>query len=485
MPIQSLSVRGTEQQKLLQSNSRIPTAPGSQMQVVKGRLVTYSDNKTAYFTHGYNINDIVYSIIQLITDKIRVAPWGVYKVVDEGAYRAMKAIQHKGKWSMGDYTKAAKLQHKALEAVKDPGILGDLLKYPNEEETMSDLVANGSAFELLTGDMFMWANLLRAGANAGLPSELWLMPSQYTNIISTDTFPSRVTGYSMNYLPLNKAYTPEEVLHTKYWNPDYWVQGANHYGVAPLRAALGLLNRSNSSMEASISSFQNEGIKGIAYMENTPGQVDGDIAAAEVGKLAMSLRSDWRGTNNRGKMGLSGYTMGWLPIGLNAEEMQVIESEKWDLRRLCSIFGIQSQLLNDPDNKTYANAEEAEKSLTTRAALPKLTKFRDKFNQKLLKHWRYTPGIVIDFDLSVYSELQQDTKEMVDWLTPLMDRGLPLNRVLELLQLETLKNPYYDKPRVTPQMGQTLEDYELNAADLALQQEENEPESDNSNEAGD
>lgn len=447
---------------------------GSNLQLVNGRMVSYTDNKTNYLTKGYDINDIVYAIINKIADKVRLAPWELFKVVDEQAYKQFKGMQAKSNWNATDYTKAANYQHKALERVKNPGKLGEVLKWTNPEESFSDTVANGAIFEMLTGDMFLWANILKAGANGGLPAEFWLLPSQYTNIFSTDSFPSRVTGYNMTTAP-EKIYTPQEILHIKTFNPGYTIAGAQHYGVSPLKAALGTLNRNNSSMNASISSFQNEGIKGIAYMDNAVGNVDGDMAAAEVSKLAATLRTEWSGERNRGKIGLSGYTMGWLPIGLSAEEMQTIESEKWDMRRLCNVFGIQSQIMNDPENKSYNNQEEAGKDLITGAALPRLSRFRDAFNRMNQQYWGGNAGVIADYDLSVYGELQQDNKEMVEWLVPLMDKGLPLNRVLELLQLERIDDPYYDLPRVTMSMGQTREEHEQASVDAALNAEDDDP----------
>jgi len=87
---------------------------------------------------------------------------------------------------------------------------------------------------------------------------------------------------------------------------------------------------------------------------------------------------------------------------------------------------------------------------------------------KAQKDWGLDKRYVIDFDMTVFSELQEDMKDMVSWLTPLLDRGLPLNRVLELLALEKIDHPYYDQPRITPQMGESLEDYQLNDIDNAL-----------------
>ena len=40
---------------------------------------------------------------------------------------------------------------------------------------MSDHVANGVGYRLLTGNKYTWFNKLKAGANAGLPEEMWLL----------------------------------------------------------------------------------------------------------------------------------------------------------------------------------------------------------------------------------------------------------------------------------------------------------------------
>jgi HK97 family phage portal protein len=468
MPLKSLLSSETK----LVTRDVIPARTGALTTMVNGRLVTYDDNKETYFTKAYNVNDTVYSIINLITDKIRVAPWGVYRVVDEKSYKQYKAILKKKDWSAKDHSRAVKLQGKALEMLEDGGALGQLLDNPNDTDTFSDLVANAAGFKLLTGDAYLWANRLTLGSDKGLPGELVLLPSQYVEIYSTDTFPSRVTGYRLSYLrDKENKYAPEDVMHTKYWNPDYQINGANHYGVAPLKAALNLLQRSNSSMTASASLYKNEGIKGMLTLDHKVSEGASDEALDEVNRLAQAMRTSWTGETNRGKIGLGGYSMQWIPIGLSQQDMQIIESEKWDLRRLCNVFGLSSELLNDPDNKTYANKEEAEAALTTRAALPQMTSFRDNFNKKLIKDWGGKPGIVIDFDLTCYTELQTDAKDTVTWGVQLMDRGWPLNRLLDVLQLEKMDDPIFDEGRVTPQMGQTLTDYNLNEVDSALNEE--------------
>ena len=57
--------------------SSIPVNRGTSYQLINGRLVSIPDNQINYINKGYNINDIVYSIVKLIMDKVKVTNWGV------------------------------------------------------------------------------------------------------------------------------------------------------------------------------------------------------------------------------------------------------------------------------------------------------------------------------------------------------------------------------------------------------------------------
>lgn len=467
----------------LQTKRSTPLLSSQNFQLINGRLVSITDNPVSFIQKGYDINDIVYSIIKLVMDKVMIAPWSMYKVKDENAMKAYQGMQKKTSFTAKDLITIRDLHHKALEVVKDAGKWGELLKYPNEYETGPEFIGGSIGYKLLTGNYYNWAEILDGGANKGMPNSLWALPAQFTSIIATDQFPSKVTGYAVQ-LWGSIPFQTNEVMHGKYWNPNWSINGQQLYGVAPLKAALKILNRDNSSLDASTAAFQNQGIQGILHMKNQIGGADPVEVYNEVKELKKKMVTEWVGEINKGKMGLSGYDMGWLPIGMSAEDMQQIENEKWNLRRFCSVWGVSSRLLNDPDNTAEANVEEAEKSLTTRAALPALTSYRDNLNRKGQKDWGMKPGYIADFDMSVYGELQENTKEMVGWLTPLLDRGLPLNRALELLNIEKINNPYYDLPRVTLAMGQTLEDYEMNPVDQALNDPNADPTNDTSGAAG-
>lgn len=444
------------------TNIPVPGAPS--FQYINGRLIAYTDNQENYIVKGYNINDIVYSIVRLITDKAKVAPWGVYKIEDEQAYKSLKAEQSK---KVHDIVKIAKLQTKALVPVKEPGKWGELLMYPNSQQTGNEFVAFGIAMKLLTGNKYISGRRLTGGANAGIPNELWVEPSQYMNIYADKGWPVRPTGYELTILPEIK-FTPEEVIHEKYFNPNYDINGVQLYGQAPLKAGLKRLQKSNLQLTAEAASWDNEGVKGVFAFKVQPGQVDGEtMQSAVVDPFTENMRTSWQGAKNRGKMGVSGYDLSWIPVGLNSEEMELIESGLVDLRMLCNIFGgVPTQLLNDPVNKTYNTFKEAEVSLTSRCVLPELCSTRDAMTRKAIEHWGLPKGQVIDFDMSVFSELQADVKEVAAWTSQLI--AISPNEQRELCSLAALPDPEMSEPWVNTLGRVPLSERQMNEVDNAL-----------------
>jgi HK97 family phage portal protein len=398
--------------------------------VTGGNLISPEDNKTTYLTNGYLVNDLVYSVVNLITDKVRVAPWGLYKVKDESSLKLYKALMSRKDISAEDYNRAIDLRKKALEETTDAKIT-PLLENPNDYCSFQDLVGDSSVFKLVCGGRMIWFEKLAMGANAGKPQALHILPYNLVSILASRGFPQTEIGYKIDQFGVtSEILTKESVLHDKYFNPYYDEMGGQLFGLSPLKAALLLTTKSNEANKTEAAQFQNQGPKRIVFIDEdkplgTP-VIEGQIQAV---KRTLQGR-EYSGGDNAGKTAFSGYKMGTVDIGLSPVDLGIIESEKWSLRRFCNIYGVQSQLLNDPENKTYNNSKEAEKSLTTRAALPLLISFRDHFNRKLKENGYKDDNLFVDFDTTVYTELQEDLAAKWAWV-----KELPISHEDKLLMM--------------------------------------------------
>lgn len=423
-------------------NAMMPANGFGQFVNVGGTITWISDNLAAYITDGYSSNDIVYAGVNMVMDKVRVAPWSIYKVVDESSLKKYEGLIS-GKWNANTFSQAMGYRKKALEPItsmnRQVGKIADLLKWPNENQTWQEQVAEGVGWMMIDGNEMLVAKLLPLGANVGLPQELNHAPSQYTTVIAKRGFPPRIVGF---YLSLeNLTFERNEVLHVKTWNPNYDTNGSSLLGMAPLKAARKTLTRNNSLKKASSVEFENNGAAGIAYIDEATTVLPAD-RKSQADAVKRVWANEYTGAQNYGKVAFSGYKMNYVAVGRSLKEMDATTMENIDLRRLFNIWGIPSQLGNDPDNKTYNSLVEAEKALTTRCALPYMTRKRDHFNMQLQKRWGMGGNnIYADFDMSVYTELQEDQKEKWEWVNK-----LPVSSAykLELMGMDVPDDPNLD-----------------------------------------
>jgi len=376
-------------------NTLFPTIPmNSQIAIERGIVTWQGADQRSFVDDGYAANDIVYSIIKLITDKAKIAPFHVYKVVDEKAAKKYKSLAAQKDINLKELET---LHKKAYELYTGDQRLNELLKYPNEEDCWSDLVEQWCGFKLITGNSFIYGKLIEAGNNQGKPFELFALPSQYMAIIANiNVFPPTRAGYQLYYGQM-WSFDTKEILHDKYFNPQWGVTGGQLYGQSPLRAAAKNLTRSNEAKTAAVASFQNGGPAGVLFMNDERFDPTSGQAQAQALKTAVSQKG---GAANFNSIAVSGYKVDWKQIGLSPVELNIIESEKWDLKALCNIYGVPSQLLNDSDSKTYNNQREGEKALTLRCAIPLLNALTENLNRKLHTDWGYKgTNLYVDYDL--------------------------------------------------------------------------------------
>lgn len=420
--------------------------PQGSYQFVNGVVTWQGGDAASYVDDGYAGNDIVYSIINVITQKCKVADWYVYKVKDIQKFNQFKALT-KQPHLIKDWNQVRRLKEESLEIDTTKTRLIELLQYPNADDCWSDLVEEMCGFKLITGNSYMWSQSIEAGNNKGKPNALYSLPSQYVAIVaSTGAFPATKLGYQL-LRGTAVSFTKEEVLQDKYFNPQWTVNGNQLYGLSPLKAAAKLLTRSNEAKTRSVANFQNGGPEGIVYIDN-----DGSFNPSDVQSqvdLIKETMLKYRGSANGNKFGTSGYKVGFVKTGLSPVDLGILDAEKWDMRSLCNIYGVPSQLLNDPDNKIQSNAREAEKALTTRAALPLLTSLRDNLNRKLNNDWGYKgENIWVDFDLDAFSELQEDISSQVDylskawWIPPAMKYEIMGKAIPDYLNKEDLETMF-------------------------------------------
>jgi phage portal protein BeeE len=207
--------------------------------------------------------------------------------------------------------------------------------------------------------------------------------------------------------------------------------------------------------------YQNQGVKGVLYIDD-PRVLQNGVSPADTKKqmdaVKGTLAGEWTGADNFGKIGTSGYKMGWQEMGLSPVDLNIIEAEKWDYIGLCNIYGVPPELLG-LTAKTYNNVKEAESALTSRVAMPQLVSYRDELNRYLQTYTaQKNKGIIVDFDQTCFTELQEDLAAKWGWI-----KELPISPNSKLMQMgmETNEAKEFDEVWITPAMGMPLSEWNM------------------------
>jgi len=358
-------------------------------------------NQSNAVDKGYLYNHIVYSIIRRITTSMQGVPWQVYKVIDDKAEKKFKTA-----FKVKDYEAAMYYKAAAYEP-DDKSEISRLLASPNETERLNDLIEGLASFYLITGNGYIYG-LRRSGDKSII--RLYNMPAHLVEIIF-GSYLRPVKGYRLSTF-IDGEIPAEDVLHIKTFNPNYDAQGSWLYGISPISAAGNITTLSNYAYKTQIDNFAKYGVRGI-------------LSASKEGltqEQAEQIKEKWQAIvdNRKGDIMVSGVPMTWTNVGLSPVDMQIIEQQKLTLRDLCMIYNVPSQLFGDSEHTTYNNMREARKGLVTDAVLPIMEKIKDGLNRFLNTAEQ---GLLIDYDLQAFAELQDDMATQVAslsqawWLT--------------------------------------------------------------------
>ena len=282
-----------------------------------------------------------------------------------------------------------------------------LLQRPNEFSSRSRFIQEIVSFLLLSGNSYV----LRVGGSSGTaPRYLYtLRPDRMR--VKPD--PRNLVGaYTYDVGGQQRTFPAEEVLHLMEFHPT-----DDFYGLSRLEVAAKSIDIANLSMEWNANLLHRD--------MRIPGalKVDGTLTDDQRKALQADL-AKYQGAENAGKIpifegGTGGMT--WEPMAITPKDMDWLNSEKYNLRRICSIFNVASELLGDSENKTYANLKEARAALYMEAILPMMDLLRDEFNNWLTP--LFGGNITLEYDRDAIEAIQEERAQkyaylaQADWLS--------------------------------------------------------------------
>lgn len=370
-------------------------------------------NTTQLVQQGYCGNADVYAIIKLIAKTAAMIPLYVYEVKDQQQMRKYQQAMLSKSFTPEEIFNIEKIRTKALEIVGEEDPLQQLLDNPDDRNNRQDVYEGFYGFRLISGNSFIYTPEIPDGSDKGKVMGMYIMPSQFVDIIYTMMFPKQIAAYQMTVDGV-KVLKTDEVMHLRYFNPDFSLTGAELYGLSPLRAAYKTLQRSASAKDNSVAQFQNGGPAGMMGNKNID---PNDLSKEQIGQIKARWDAEYAGNRNAGKVSFTGGEPVYVRTGLSPVDLNILESEKFTMAQLCNVYGVSDVLFNNHASSTESNVAEMVKRLYTNAALPEVFALRDAINRKVTpKYIKNGRKKFVDCDITGISELQDDMKALATWL---------------------------------------------------------------------
>lgn len=374
--------------------------------LINGQFVIDDDNSNVYIEKGYKALPNLYGIISLITSKTSIVPHEVFRVKDQAKYRKYRAMM-KGASTTRDYAKAMSMKVQSMEKVENSP-LDELLSNPNPLQSAQEFNESLDGYLLLTGNAYMYG--LELGSQV---KELHSLIAPSVVIKTGDSFLDPVQGYSLSYMqePIPK----DQIGHIKYWNPVGKYQKVEDivYGLSPLKSCRTLLGKYREADIAQGAMFKNMGVNGILSGDNEMTQ-----------EQAVALKDRWKqlygGAAKAGDIAVTSANVKWNQIGLSPVDLNIIEGKEEILGELCNVYHTPIGLFTKT-NSTENNMVEGRKMFITDAVIPNVERRKNVINKWLAP--KFGPGLIVEYDYSVLSELSEDLDKLADsalkmwWIT--------------------------------------------------------------------
>jgi len=358
-------------------------ATSSRLQGFNRILGMTDQNDELIIKEGYAKSSDVYSIINKITRGLKKIDWQVEVKTADG-------------WEKTDGTQ-----------------WNELMAAPNKLTTWQGLIEEYAVYYLLLGHSYMYKS-----ESIGLPgiAELTTMPADKIDIVAGD-YMNPIKGFELE--EITNSFIPyEKMLFQKMVNPVGTFE-ERLYGMSPIRAAWYVVQSGNNSWEANGSILKNRGASGIITST-----ADYPLTDEEIEDIEEVWNKRNSGPNKYGKIAFGGNKVNYQQIGMSPSDLKLIEMSVIPLRTLCSVYGVDAEVLNDTASSTYNNRKEAEKALFEDVVLPLADTIKDGLNMCVTPELVDGDKLRITYSTSKISALQADKEKQSSVAVNLVNGGI-------------------------------------------------------------
>lgn len=352
----------------------------------------------------YCSTDDVYSVVRRLSQTSAMIPMYAFGVKNINAAKQLKQASP----YLKGYEKKL-LEIKALEDLPDTDPVMELLENP------SDLLSKFEFYDAVYSMLYLHGECIlykERGEVRPTPRKLHILFPQFVVLNVSQSWPQTIVSYDyiVDGFKVMPNIMPEDIIHIKYFNPNFSISGHELRGLSPLKVLSNRLTRVDSNMNVSLAQLQNGGVNTIVTMED----INDDDAVVLNGHKDNFYRFT-ANSQNVGSVYWAGGKMTAIPLGLKLSDMEVTALAEVDFEKLCNAYSISTVLFNSSKASTESNVKEMRKALYTDAALPNVYRVAAALQDGLANDFNDTKR-VINADISGIPELQEDMKDLAIWL---------------------------------------------------------------------
>ena len=230
------------------------------------------------------------------------------------------------------------------------------------------------------------------------------------------------------------AYTPDEVVWLRYFNPL-----EEYAGLAPLAPARLSVDMGGDGLRFNRNFLRNSAQPDFVLL------TDAQLTDSEMEEFYNRWEARYRGPQNARRPAVANFIKDIRTLGLTHRDMDFIRGLRWSLEEVSRAFGVPKPLLSDLERATFANINAAERLFWRNTIVPEINFLEEHLNRMLLPRLGY-PELSLEFDLTAIEAMQEDENSRVNRQMQLLDRGvLTINEVRRQRNLPDV--PWGDEPR--------------------------------------
>lgn len=232
-------------------------------------------------------------------------------------------------------------------------------------------------------------------------------------------------------------YSLENVIIPRYADPS-----APAKGVGTLLSAALAVDQDNNQSTWNVSLMTNRGrVDDVFYTDKDLNKEQGDT-------LTQRIWEKIRGRNgkNTGKPLVVSSGLKYQRMGLTPQEVDFINSRKFNREEIFGIFGVPVQLGGSEEAATFNNFSSAMRVLWEGKIFDVLNTIRDEVNLFAFENDLLAEGEKLTYDTSKITALRDDEKSKSDTAKTYYEMGIPVNQINDRLALSFEQYNGWDQP---------------------------------------